>query len=83
MNIHLDIHRKYIFRNWLEKVPENIPDSLIDDGDPVDVVEFVLEMVDVEHSDTDLRLLIDELYDVFKDSRRRLKYLCSLFNCSR
>lgn len=37
----------------------HLPDSLIDDGEPVETDEFVLEIVDVEHSDTDLRLYID------------------------
>lgn len=59
------------------------PDSLIEDGDPVDVVEFVLEIVEVEHSETDLRLHNAVLYDVFNVSRRLLKKRCSLFNCSR
>jgi hypothetical protein len=32
------------------------PDSLIDDGEPISSDEFVLDTVDVELSDTDLRL---------------------------
>lgn len=50
-----------------------LPDSLIEDGDPVDVVEFVLEIVEDEHSETDLRLHNAVLYDVFNVSRRLLK----------
>lgn len=31
----------------------------MDDGEPVETDEFVLDIVDVEHSETDLRLYID------------------------
>lgn len=36
-----------------------LPDSLIEDGEPVETDEFVLDIVDVEHSETDLLLYID------------------------
>jgi hypothetical protein len=39
----------------------HLPDSLIDDGEPINNDEFVLDTVDVELSDTDLRLYKDAL----------------------
>jgi hypothetical protein len=39
----------------------HLPDSLIDDGEPINNDEFVLDTVDVELSDTDLLLYKDAL----------------------
>jgi hypothetical protein len=46
----------------LQMDTKDSPDSLIDDSDLVNSNEFVLDNVEVEHSDTDLLLHIASLY---------------------
>lgn len=61
---------------------KNSPDSLIlDDNDLVSSNEFVLDKVEVEHSDRDLLLHIASLYWI-NCSQRHFKNICFLLNCS-
>jgi hypothetical protein len=59
----------------------NSPDSQIDDDDLVSSYEFVLDMVEVEHSDTDRLLQSASLYEI-SCSQRHFKNICFLVNCS-
>lgn len=59
----------------------NIPDSQMDDDDLVSSYEFVLDMVEVEHSDTDRLLQSASLYEI-SCSQRHFRNICFLVNCS-
>lgn len=65
-----------------EKKKKNLPDSLIE-GEPVDTDEFVLKLVDVELSETDLLLYNAKLVHIFNSASLWLKPSFFLTNSSR